>query len=322
MKKNYRKIPGTISAKIDNFNADSFQVCILRKVSEEELKTLPFNNFNFDLMIETDNFNDSFIPNSNRGTFSKKNIDGYKIVYRDQEKVYKTWYAGERPYYGDWSKGSFSLYITKLVFPSLTVAPKELSLNVEVLDVSTEGDKRIYTLKIYVDLIINKNSISYNDDLFFALNLMQENFGDADVFETNLTIEDYLSTLIVNWEIFPPGTREADIQRLTSNRRNITPNYLRELENRYDNLIALNPQNIISGVSGMRNYFGMKFSNRLVVFENLQYGNAIYLLFENWEELSRLSRTELLKRPEDQFYRIEHKFGWQTKLVRTIEGRR
>jgi hypothetical protein len=72
----------------------------------------------------------------------------------------------------------------------------------------------------------------------------------------------------------------------------------------------------------MRNYFGVKFSDRLIAFENLEYGNAIYLLFEDWQELSRLSRTELLQRPGNLFYRIKHRFGWQTKLAQIVNGRR
>lgn len=322
MSKNYRRVPNSIRAKINSFNTNNFQVCILRKVTEDALRDVPYSIFGFELLGDDGQFSSSIIPDSVNGIFSKKNIDGYKVVFRDQDKVSKTWYAGERPYFGDWTRGSFSLYITKRVYPSIIVPPQELSINVELLRVDEEADGVFYVLKIYVDSVIDRRSENFESDLFFAINLLQENFGEIDVFETNLTVQEYLSTLIVDWEIFPPGERDNDIQRLIRNRRNVNPQYLQDLSDRYSTLMDLDPIQVISGRCGMRNYFGVRFSERLVVFENLEYGNAIYLLFEDWEELSRLSRTELLRRPETQFYRIKHRFGWQNKLSQIVNGRR
>ena len=322
MKKNYRRIPNFIEAKINSLTTDNLQVCIIKKIRQSEFDNYGIRNFNFNIDGDDLTGNLSYIPNQTTGAFSRKNINGYKIVFRDQEKVSKTWYAGERPIFGDWSKGSFSLYITKMVFPSVTIPPRELSINAEILDDEIIEETRVLSLKIFVDEVLNRNDYNFRESLFFNLNLLQENFGDSDVYETTLTREDYLRTLIVEWDFFPPGNREADIQRILQGRQNATRTYINALNDRYDVLMSLNPQHIISGRSGMRNYFGVQFTDTLVAFENLQYGNAIYILFENWRELSRLSRTELLERPGNQFYRVKHKFGWQTLLARIIEGRR
>lgn len=69
----------------------------------------------------------------------------------------------------------------------------------------------------------------------------------------------------------------------------------------------------------MLRYFGAKFSDNLVVFENTQYGNALYILFENWAELSQLSRLEILRRPSDQYVRIKHSGNWQSRVKQIIE---
>jgi hypothetical protein len=50
------------------------------------------------------------------------------------------------------------------------------------------------------------------------------------------------------------------------------------------------------------------------VFENLNYGNAVYVMYEQWEKLSMRSRVELLKGDRDDFDRIEHRKGWADKL--------
>jgi hypothetical protein len=50
------------------------------------------------------------------------------------------------------------------------------------------------------------------------------------------------------------------------------------------------------------------------VFENLNYGNAIYVIYERWEELSRRSRIDLLKGPREGFERIPHNDNWERRL--------
>lgn len=57
-------------------------------------------------------------------------------------------------------------------------------------------------------------------------------------------------------------------------------------------LAQLNPQNYIAGTSGFARYFGEKLRDDLVAFENLHYGNALYVMYEDWVTLSHRSRTE------------------------------
>ena len=87
-------------------------------------------------------------------------------------------------------------------------------------------------------------------------------------------------------------------------------------------LQSLNPQDIIVGTSGMSRYIGAKFSDNLVVFENSNYGNAIYILFEDWRELSQLSRLQILVRPSDQYYRVRHSGNWQEKVKAVVNAKR
>jgi hypothetical protein len=102
----------------------------------------------------------------------------------------------------------------------------------------------------------------------------------------------------------------------------LTAKEIEQIQNKYDYLVNLNPVEIISGSSGMRKYFGVKFSDNLVVFENLNYGNAIYVLFENWEELSRMSRTKIQTRPANEYIRIKHTSNWKQSLERIIARKR
>ena len=52
---------------------------------------------------------------------------------------------------------------------------------------------------------------------------------------------------------------------------------------------------------------------------NLDYGNALYILFDNWQEISQMSRIDILKRHERDFIRIIHKDGWEKALKRKLD---
>lgn len=318
MKKNFRKTPEFITNRINALNSDNIIVAAIIKINKNQIEDLKFRNLNLQLNNNQISFNNQYIPENTVGSFSRKNIDGYKIVHKDQDKIRKSFYLGERPYYGDWSKGSFSLYVTREVYPYDDIPPRELSITTELLE-ETEND---FKIKVSVDVILNRNDENFDEELFFVINLLQENIYSVNVFSSETTREEYLRTLSLTWDIFPPGERIDDLERIMRGSRNLTPEKVEEVQNKYDYLVNLNPVEIISGLSGMRKYFGAKFSDNLVVFENLNYGNAIYVLFENWVELSQMSRTEIQTRPANEYIRIKHTANWQQNLERIIAGRR
>ena len=318
MKKNFRKTPNFITNRIKALNSDNIIIATIIKVNKNEIEGLKFKNLNLQLINNKINFNSQFIPKSKVGFVSRKNIDGYKIVHKGRDKVRKTFYAGERPYYGDWSKGSFSHYLTKEVYPTDDIPPRELSITMELLDETADDFK----IKVSIDIILNKNDENFDEELFFAINLLQENVYSVNVFSSETTSEEYLNTLLLSWDVFPPGLRNQDLERIMRGSGNLTAKKIKQVQNKYDYLVNLNPVEIISGSSGMRRYFGVKFSDNLVVFENLNYGNAIYVLFENWEELSRMSRTEIQTRPANEYIRIKHTSNWKQSLERVIARKR
>jgi hypothetical protein len=69
-------------------------------------------------------------------------------------------------------------------------------------------------------------------------------------------------------------------------------------------LRALKPEKYIRGVGSFDGYIGAQFAEDLVVFENWRYGNALYILYESWEEISKRSRVDLLGDHDAHFDRI------------------
>ena len=150
--------------------------------------------------------------------------------------------------------------------------------------------------------------------MLFDINLLQENVGLFDIYKSDADINEYLKTIRVNWQILPPGEDEHNLGIILSNYKSADEKTKKELIDRYKFLSKLNPSQYIAGTDGFRRYFGAQFKNDLVVFENIEYGNAIYVMYEKWEELSKLSRIDLLKMKDRKFDRIVHIKKWKRKL--------
>ena len=318
MKKNFRKIPDFIFEKIDSFDDDNFVIASVFKIDKSDIDNDKYKNLELSITEDGIQFRKQFVPSCSTGSYSRKNIDGYRVIHRDQKKITKLFDMGERPVFGDWSKGSFSFLVNRKIYPYVNFPPKELTISTELIS-ETEQD---FTIKVGVDFVLDRRHNEFKEELFFGINLLQENVYSIDVFPTTTTREEYLRSLTLSWEIFPPGERDIDLEKIFGRMKNMSENKIERVRRKYDYLVNLNPIEIISGVSGMRRYFGAKYSENLVVFENLNYGNAIYVLFENWKELTKLSRTEIQNRPSDQYIRVKHIGNWETKLKRIITNRR
>ncbi len=105
-------------------------------------------------------------------------------------------------------------------------------------------------------------------------------------------------------------------------KRRVTDEQRRRIEARLRVLAQLRPEAYVAGTNGFLRYFGAKFGDNLITFENLAYGNALYVMYEDWRELSRRSRIDLLKGPRDGFDRIEHRDGWEDRLEALISRKR
>jgi hypothetical protein len=196
------------------------------------------------------------------------------------------------------------------------MGPKYLELKIELVGVD---DKNNHVFKFTVDEILDKSSPNFHEDLFFNLNLLQENTGNHNVFAANANMNEYLQSLYVSWEILPPGEIEQNITRILTGIKSNNPKLRQKIADRFKFLSSLKPRNFVQGTSRFQRYFGAQFADDLVVFENVEYGNAIYVLFQNWEELSKISRVDLLSSSSYEFIRVRHTKTWKLKLKRVIQ---
>jgi hypothetical protein len=319
-KKNLRLIPAHIAQKVADMQGRDIVVASTRALRLTEIVGGEFAHVGIEWANDRVTFPSSVIPLPEAGRYSTRNVDGQVIVRRDLPMVTKT-FTAEAPNFGDWSLGSHDVYWDRDVYQRENEAPKLWEIGIELLREDNDDEEPRHVFKFQVNAVLRSGSEGFDAELLYALNLLQENVGAVGIFAADSTREDYLKTVTVGWEILPPGERDDIIVKILGRMRNPSDEAKERIAERYDVLASLKPTAYIAGTSGFQRYFGAKFAENLVVFENLEYGNAIYVMFEDWEHVSQQSRLQLLKGDDSKFVRIVHAKGWKTELKTLVQER-
>jgi len=185
-------------------------------------------------------------------------------------------------------------------------------------------DKGRYAFGFRLAEPLSRDTPAFAASLLESLNLLAECVGVIDVFEWESSPADLFETIRVPWELLPPGQRDTDLKRIVSRYSRMTSAQRIRLEDRYDYLRGLSPQAFVQGAGKFSRYFGAMFATNLVVLENIDYGNAIYVMFDDWAKWSQFSRSELLTSGQigAAFVRIPHVSGWKAGVAALIETKR
>ncbi|MGD6854487.1 hypothetical protein ACQCVO_05385 [Bacillus infantis] len=315
-KKNLNKLPTDTLHKLESFEVDSFiKVAGSKDVKKTDITEGKYEHLG--IMYENAELSfPSFVMPKPVGRYSKYNIEGRARIRRDLPKVDKT-FTHEVPHFGDWSKGSHTFSSTRKVFQKEFWLPKELMIEINSLAETEDA----VTFKFSVDRPLkNTGDVTFQNELLYYCNVLQENTGMYDIFPASATDQDYIKTLFVEWELLPPGTEnlERNVKHLLGKHR--SPN--EKLEGVYKDRLtffdSLKPREYISGTDGFNRYFGAKLKDDLVILENSRYGNALYIFFEDWQELSKLSRGDLLMSQDKDFERVTHNGNWKNRVTNVI----
>jgi hypothetical protein len=225
----------------------------------------------------------------------------------------------EVPNWGDSYNGTHTVDLPYEMYPRDFQAPRELAITMAC--VNTDPGLATYIISFRIAETLDKTSGDFAKLLFEDLNLLQENAGACGVESADVPLADYAKSLQVSWEILPPGTLTDTIDRVFPGR---APSQQEKnvVTERYNFFMSLKPKSLVYGSSGFSRYFGALLEDDLVLFENVQYGNAIYILFDDWEQLSKRSRIDLIAgKYGTAFERVIHSSDWKGS-VKTIVAKR
>jgi hypothetical protein len=312
-KKYFMKIPATISDKIQLLKSNEIVIACVKSIPIEDIESGLYGHLNILKKNDTVSYHENIMPHPSHGRYSKYNLHGKVITLRHLPKVTKT-YSADVPNFGDWSKGTHEITWDKKVFPKRHIQPKELSINITLL----EHTDASYIFRFSLDTILTKDQPDFYEELFFHCNLLQENTGLCDVFQADASNEDYINTLYVGWELLPPGVRDVDIIERVFKNTKPSAKEISIIQERMEFFKSLDIQDLIFGQSKFNRYFGARFSNGYALLENIRYGNAIYIFKKDWQELSKLSRTELRRLNSDDIIWIPHTSNWKNNVKQAL----
>jgi hypothetical protein len=319
MKKNVRKIPQAIRNRVRQLGEVDIVAGCARKFPAEAIRDGQLAHLDVELHEDGLHYPERIVPAADQGKYSRRNVEGWEEPRYDLP-LETGHHAAETPNWGDSYYGTHTVWLPHKERPKDFHPPRELELVLHCPN--TELGQDAYVLAVRVDEVLAQSAPDFDERLLENLNLLQENIGACGAEPAHTSVADYARTLHLAWDILPPGSRDEALLRLFRGRRP-TQQQRDTAASRYDFFESLNPRQIIVGTSGFRRYFGALLEDNLVVFENIQYGNAIYVMYENWQELSQRSRIELLSgRLGDRFDRVVHGEGWQTEVRLLVEAKR
>ena len=310
-KHNLRKIPSGLIEKLSAFDQDDLVVACAKLLRAEDIPR--YAHLGVTLEDGKLTTQPPRVPAPPAGRYSRANVEGLEKVRKDLPMVTKE-FSMESPNWGDPSRGYHQVTHSRDVYVRDFYPPKEVTMSVTLLEERSSA----FFVKFAVDQVLNRRTEHFEQELLYNLNILQENVGAVDVFPSAATLAEYAATVRVDWQILPPGSADEVVRGLLTRSRSITPEQEKVIRERVSLMDRLKPQAYVAGTDGFLRYFGAQFGDDFVAFENVRYGNAIYLMYESWRELSQRSRVDLLGGDRDVFDRIVHRPGWEEKLEAAV----
>jgi hypothetical protein len=315
MPKNYRKIPSMIMNRINSIKGGEFVASVRIKYRNEDINT-KLEPLGISISGGKVAAPESFIPDPDFGKYCSINVNGEVIKRTDLPKI-TDYNTIESPNWGDESKGTHTVDLPFQRYPRDFIAPKYRKITIQH---APAGDSTVFQFQ--VAKIITKGGVKWDNTTKECLNILLETVGAANVDAPNKDIADEVAAVTLGWEIFPPEKREALLKCILGGRRQINENDSNVFMDRIDFITSLKPIRYVYGLGGTEAYFGGIIRDDLVVFENSKYGNAIYVMYHDWERLSNMSRTQLLSgRLGVDFDRVIHVSGWKSTVRKLVNKR-
>lgn len=249
------------------------------------------------------NVDEQILPTS-VGPISEFNSEGKYNILRDQEK--ETYYQTREWTWEDWGGNQYSkiVYIPRERYPREFVQPPSSELKIAEREDS----------KILISERLNRNV--GREKIKHVINLYLEIFGECDILTNELIPPISPNTVRLNWKLLPPGeypwerVREevTDIIERQPQGNQPVANY------RLETITDHTPNFVAVGNGGFNDYLVFGFPDKdLYILESIRTGNATYVFDQNWEELSQLTKKEILDN-ELQRERIIHRNDWEANI--------
>ena len=153
-----------------------------------------------------------------------------------------------------------------------------------------------------------------------VVNLFLELFGACDVLDAGLNTVPTIEVRRLNWDVLPSGRYpwsalqpilEPHIQRASEGNRAVIRRHLSTIADAGPTFVAV-------GRAGFAGYIIFCFPDRnLYLLESMYYGNATYVLNADWQEVSKMTKAQILSQSLHRD-RIIHRNEWGGRIQRLL----
>ena len=174
-------------------------------------------------------------------------------------------------------------------------------------------------------LMVMTDSVSYCKDnekkLINTINIFLTNFGECRILTDNFENIDSSQVRRLNWEVLPSGNypwekMQNEIEKISKKKSRTAKKVLLD---KCEYIESFHPNFRAYGKSGFNGYVIFGFADKDVyVLESVYSNNATYIFGKKWEELSKLSKAEILN-DNLQDARIIHSDNWKKEIYSLLE---
>ncbi|MFN3004597.1 hypothetical protein [Mycolicibacterium wolinskyi] len=316
----YKEVPTFIRDQIRGSASTNFRVGKSRDYSRADIGSGALNH----LGVTWDHHglkcpSEPVIPPPGQGRWSKYNVEGRAVIRRDLPKVEKTVSAWSTPNFGDPNRGYHTYYSVRKVYQRETWYNQRFAIDIAAGEPTSDRVR----LGFFVDRVFDRDDLAERD-LLMACSLLRENVGGhVSIVPTDIPAADWLRQQKIDWEFLPVGEREPLTFAEVARRLQIDPSTTRarRMSERYDLAFAMKPKKVVVGAGEFSRYFGFQFRDNLMALECLDYGNALYLMYDDWRELSQRTRIDLLADSGARYDRVIHRPGWEGRLAGLLRAK-
>ncbi len=252
---------------------------------------------------------ETVLPTGDLGPVSRFNAEGREVPDKTKpmETAHRTiewtWTQWRGPYREEKTEFRDLPYQR---YPRIIVPPPSIQLTIRK---TADGEK-------VVTAPPTKYDAANSALLVHTVNLFLELFGECTILDERLTRATAPATVLLNWQVLPPGRYPwAKVKPLVSKLVAQAPGGNQSIITaRLESLSSYEPEFVAIGTAGFHGYliFGFPKKN-LFVLEAVNTGNATYIFDKNWQQLSQLTKAEILAN-RLQIDRIVHLVSWFGKV--------
>lgn len=320
--KNFRTLPAVIEAGLTSINEENFVVGCEKRVTAAEIAAGSYAHLKLTAESKVGDAWTSLIPSPNVGRTSHRNASVLEEPVKTQGKERKR-IEGRAP---DWKGGGLhTIHYWRDVWPRRLIVPAMSHLAFRRVGEQTDEDT--FVLRFQIQEVLHKAAPDFRDEILRCVNLLQENVGTVGLLTLDAAGSNEVRNAAENigWEVLPNAGVEETLRTVVqkfgeAGEKNSV--LRRKAQERLDLINRLGPQRLLQGSAGFAGYFAAVFTDDLMVFENLELDHALYVIRGDWQELSRLTRTELRVKFADHIERIVHTTGWEDRLTRLVKQAR